>query len=151
METLAREMGCIADESLLKRYDALAAAFEAGGGYRMDVDKNKVANGLEISQEMRERRFTALSGGEKTRVNLAQLILEDTDILLLDEPTNHLDMDAMEWLEEYLSTFRGTVLAISHDRYFLDRCMKRVIEIEDGKANFYSGSYSFYVRKRGPL
>jgi ATPase subunit of ABC transporter with duplicated ATPase domains len=89
--------------------------------------------------------FATLSGGEKTRVNLARLILEDTDVLLLDEPTNHLDMRAVEWLETYLSRFRGTVLAISHDRYFLDRAVNRIVELVDGKAELYSGNYSFYA------
>ena len=94
---------------------------------------------------MRGRLFDQLSGGEKTRVNLGRLILEDTDILLLDEPTNHLDLHATEWLEAYIQKFRGTVVAISHDRYFLDRSVNRVIEIENGKAEFYSGNYSFYA------
>ena len=94
---------------------------------------------------MRQREFDCLSGGEKTRVNLGRLILEDTDILLLDEPTNHLDLQATEWLEEYLRKFRGTVVTISHDRYFLDRTVTRIIEIQDGKAEFYSGNYSFYA------
>ncbi len=86
----------------------------------MDRERSRVAAGLDIPPEMREREFDKLSGGEKTRVNLARLILEDTDILLLDEPTNHLDLRATEWLEDYITHFRGTVLAISHDRYFLD-------------------------------
>jgi len=94
---------------------------------------------------MRERPFDMLSGGEKTRVNLARLILEDTDILLLDEPTNHLDLRATEWLEEYLDKFKGTVLAVSHDRWFLDKVVRRVVEIQEGKAEFYSGNYSFYA------
>ena len=78
-------------------------------------------------------------------MNLGRLILEDTDILLLDEPTNHLDLQATEWLEEYIRTFRGTVVTISHDRYFLDRTVTRIIEVLDGKAEFYSGNYSFYA------
>ena len=97
---------------------------------------------------MRAQLFSSLSGGEKTRVNLGRLILEDTDILLLDEPTNHLDLRATEWLEEYLDRYKGTVLAISHDRWFLDRVVKRVIEIQDGKAEFYAGNYSFYVEEK---
>lgn len=97
---------------------------------------------------MRQRLFDQLSGGEKTRVNLGRLILEDTDILLLDEPTNHLDLQATEWLEEYIRSFRGTVVTISHDRYFLDRTVTRIIEILDGKAEFYSGNYSFYAIER---
>ena len=145
MEELTVRMGRDSDPALLRRYDALTAAFEAGGGYDTITPLNKVCNGLEISQDMRSQLFSSLSGGEKTRVNLARLILEDTDILLLDEPTNHLDLRATEWLEEYLDKYKGTVLAISHDRWFLDRVVKRVIEIQDGKAEFYEGNYSFYV------
>ncbi len=133
------------DSALLHRYDKLSTAFQAGGGYETDTRKNKVANGLSISAAMREQQFDQLSGGEKTRVNLARLILEDTDILLLDEPTNHLDLRATEWLEEYLEKFKGTVLTVSHDRYFLDKVVDRVIEIKEGKAEFYAGNYSFYA------
>ena len=133
------------DPAILSRYDKLTAAFQAGGGYETDTNKNKVCNGLSIPQTMREQPFDKLSGGEKTRVNLARLILEDTDILLLDEPTNHLDLRATEWLEEYLEKFKGTVLTVSHDRYFLDKVVDRVIEIQNGKAEFYSGNYSFYA------
>ena len=133
------------EAALLARYDRLAAAFQSGGGYETDTNKNKVCNGLSIPSEMRERPFDKLSGGEKTRVNLARLILEDTDILLLDEPTNHLDLRATEWLEEYLEKFKGTVLAVSHDRYFLDKVVRRVVEIQGGRAEFYAGNYSFYA------
>lgn len=133
------------DLAILNRYDALAVSFEAGGGYDTDTACNKVCNGLGISGEMRAQLFDDLSGGERTRVNLARLILEDTDILLLDEPTNHLDLHATEWLEEYLDKFRGTVLAISHDRWFLDRVVSRIVELDRGKAEHYSGNYSFYV------
>ena len=135
-------------ELLLKEYDRLQSEFERLGGYEADAERNRVANGLEITQDMRSRLFENLSGGEKTRVNLARLILEDTDILLLDEPTNHLDLQATEWLEEYISHFKGTVLAISHDRYFLDKVAQRCIEITDGKAEFYSGNYSFFTEER---
>ena len=145
MAELTERMGRDSDPALLRRYDALTAAYEAGGGYDTSTPLNKVCNGLEISQDMRGQLFSSLSGGEKTRVNLARLILEDTDILLLDEPTNHLDLRATEWLEEYLDRYKGTVLAISHDRWFLDRVVKRVIEIQEGKAEFYEGNYSFYV------
>ena len=153
LHSLAREMeeltGRMAagenDPALLRRYGELNEKFEAFGGYDTDVAVNKVANGLSISPDMRRQLFDQLSGGEKTRVNLGRLILEDTDILLLDEPTNHLDLHATEWLEEYIRGFKGTVVAISHDRYFLDRTVTRVIEIADGKAEFYSGNYSFYA------
>ena len=133
------------DPALLRRYGALRERFEVFGGYDTDVAVNKVANGLSITPDMRGELFDRLSGGEKTRVNLGRLILEDTEILLLDEPTNHLDLHATEWLENYIAGFRGTVLTISHDRYFLDRVVTRIIEIQDGKAEFYSGNYSFYA------
>ena len=146
MESLAARMAAgESDERILKRYGALSEKFEVFGGYDTDVAVNKIARGLSISDEMRRQLFDSLSGGEKTRVNLGRLILEDTDILLLDEPTNHLDLHATEWLEEYVRSFRGTVVTISHDRYFLDRIVTRVIEIQDGKAEFYSGNYSFYA------
>ena len=145
MAALAEQMGEGSNPALLARYDKLTAAFEAAGGYETDTKTNKVCNGLTIPQSMREQLFDKLSGGEKTRVNLARLILEDTDILLLDEPTNHLDLRATEWLEEYLDKFKGTVLTVSHDRYFLDKVVNRIVEIQAGKAEFYSGNYSFYV------
>ena len=144
-ELTARMAAGESDPAILRRYGALNERFEAFGGYDTDVAVNKVANGLSISEAMRQQEFASLSGGEKTRVNLGRLILEDTDILLLDEPTNHLDLHATEWLEEYIRGFRGTVLVISHDRYFLDRIVTRVIEINGGKAEFYSGNYSFYA------
>jgi len=153
VSAMAEEMAALSermaagDESdeTLRRYGELSARFEGLGGYDTETAVNKVANGLSLDADMRARLFDTLSGGEKTRVNLGRLILEDTDILLLDEPTNHLDLHATEWLEDYLSRFRGTVLAISHDRYFLDRTVTRCIEVLDGKAEFYSGNYSFYA------
>lgn len=148
LEELAKQMESDSSERLLSEYDRLSEDFRRMGGYEMEVDRNRVANGLEIPQRMRGQLFDSLSGGERTRVNLARLILEKTDILLLDEPTNHLDLRATEWLEDYLMHFKGTVLAISHDRFFLDRVAQRCIEISEGKAEFYSGGYSFYVTER---
>lgn len=149
MESLTARMGAgESDPALLRRYDALTAAFESGGGYDTVTPLNKVCNGLDISQDMRGRAFADLSGGEKTRVNLGRLILEDTDVLLLDEPTNHLDLRCTEWLEDYLSRFKGTVLTISHDRWFLDKVVDRVIELENGRAEFYAGNYSYYVEEK---
>ena len=146
MERLAAAMAAgDGSEQTLRRYGELSAKFEGIGGYDTDTAVGKVANGLSISPEMRLQLFDSLSGGEKTRVNLGRLILEDTDILLLDEPTNHLDLHAVEWLEDYVSRFKGTVVAISHDRYFLDRTISRVIEVLDGKAEFYPGNYTFYA------
>ena len=148
MEELTVQMESDQSPALLREYDRLQEDFRRLGGYEMDVDRARVANGLDISPAMLEQEFASLSGGEKTRVNLARLILENTDILLLDEPTNHLDLRATEWLEDYLLHFKGTVLAISHDRYFLDKVVQRCIEINEGKAEFYSGNYSFYVEER---
>ncbi|WP_317380318.1 ribosomal protection-like ABC-F family protein [uncultured Intestinimonas sp.] len=149
MESLTARMAAgESDPALLRRYDALSAAYESGGGYDVETPLNKVCNGLDISPDMRQRPFADLSGGEKTRVNLGRLILEDTDVLLLDEPTNHLDLRCTEWLEDYLSRFKGTVLTISHDRWFLDKVVSRVIELENGKAEFYAGNYSYYVEEK---
>ena len=148
MKALEQAMAAEATPEALREYDRLSADFERLGGWNTDVARDKVANGLDIPAQMRAQKFDSLSGGEKTRVNLARLILEDTDILLLDEPTNHLDLHATEWLEDYVLHFRGTVLAISHDRWFLDTVAQRCIEISDGCAEFYSGNYSFYVNER---
>jgi ATP-binding cassette subfamily F protein 3 len=148
MEALEKAMASDDKPELLKEYGELSAEFERGGGYDMEFERNRVVNGLKIPQAQRRQLFSTLSGGEKTRVNLARLILEDTDILLLDEPTNHLDINAVEWLEEYLGKFRGTVLIISHDRYFLDNVVTRTIEIAGGKAEHYGGNYSFYVAEK---
>ena len=148
MEQLEKSMGADVSQEQLREYDNLSNRFQSGGGYEMDVDVDKVCNGLGITIEQRSQIFSSLSGGEKTRVNLARLLLEKTDILLLDEPTNHLDLRSVEWLEGYINSFKGTVLAISHDRYFIDRIAKRVIEIVDGHAEFYSGNYSFYINEK---
>ena len=148
MTVLEQQMSQAATDDLLREYDALVNRFQSGGGYEMDVEVDKICNGLGILPEQRIQKFTSLSGGEKTRVNLARLLLEKTDILLLDEPTNHLDLRSVEWLENYINNFKGTVLAISHDRYFLDTIAQRVIEITDGHAEFYSGNYSFYIDEK---
>ena len=148
MEALEQEMLTGATQEQLKKYDDLTNRFQSGGGYEMDVEVDKICNGLGITTEQRSQEFASLSGGEKTRVNLGRLLLEKTDILLLDEPTNHLDLRSVEWLEDYINSFKGTVLAISHDRYFIDRIADRVIEITDGHAEFYSGNYSFYMDEK---
>lgn len=136
------------DAGLLKRYGALGARLEALGGYNRDYEIDKVSNGLAISKSQRQQPFALLSGGEQTRVNLARIILEHTDILLLDEPTNHLDMPAVGWLGEYLDNYAGTVLTVSHDRWFLDRCCTRIIELREHHCDLYAGSYSYYAQER---
>ena len=148
MEQLEKQMAQAPTEQILKEYDKLSTRYQVGGGYEMDVNVDKICNGMGIPAEMRQQEFAMLSGGEKTRVNLARLLLEETDILLLDEPTNHLDMKNVEWLEEYLLKFKGTVLTISHDRYFLDQVVTRIVELRGGKAEYYSGNYSFYVEEK---
>lgn len=149
MDALTDEMARRPDDaSLLKRYAQLETRLEILGGYNRDYEIDRVCNGLEIPADMRAQRFALLSGGEMTRINLARIILEQTDILLLDEPTNHLDMPAVDWLGEYLENYRGTVLIISHDRWFIDQCCDRVIEIHDCTCEFYNGNYSYYVVER---
>ena len=148
MEELSEQMANVSSNEVLNRYDKLSHEFERLGGYTIESDLARVVNGLMIPDKQREQRFSTLSGGEKTRLNLARLILENTDILLLDEPTNHLDLNATIWLEDFLIKFKGTVLIISHDRYFLDKTVNRVVEVNNGKADFYSGNYSYYVTEK---
>ena len=148
MEQLAEKLTASAPKALLEEYDRLSNAYQTGGGYAQDTEVDKICNGLGIPGAMREQEFDRLSGGEKTRVNLGRLLLEKTDILLLDEPTNHLDLKSVEWLEDYIKKFKGTVLTISHDRYFLDQVVDRIIEIHAGKAEFYSGNYTFYLQEK---
>jgi ATPase subunit of ABC transporter with duplicated ATPase domains len=148
MEQLEKCMAAGATQEQLRQYDDLSNRYQSGGGYTIDVEVDKICNGLGITPAQRTQEFASLSGGEKTRGNLARLLLEQTDILLLDEPTNHLDLRSVEWLESYINAFKGTVLTISHDRYFLDRVAQRVIEITDGHAELYSGNYSFYIEEK---
>lgn len=148
LRRLEKMMEIYSDRDVLSKYDKLSARFQHMGGYDTETQVNKICNGLGIPKEMRERIFDSLSGGEKTRIVIACALLQNPDILLLDEPTNHLDIDAVEWLEDYLPKFPGTVFIISHDRYFIDKCITRVIELSEGVAEFYPGNYSFYVQER---
>ena len=154
VDRLAREMKeceeamASGEPYAVRRYGELSVAFELAGGYEVETDLNRVSLGLGIDKAMREKRFGVLSGGEQTRVNLARLILERTDILLLDEPTNHLDMSSIRWLEEFLQGYKGTVMVVSHDRYFLDRVTDMTIELEDLHSEVYDGNYSFYAEAK---
>ena len=139
------------DPRAMDTYAKLTAAYETMGGYEYMTQYNIMTNGLDIPPEMQERPFMSLSGGEKTRVNLARIMLSGTDILLLDEPTNHLDLDTIRWLENYLKTYKGTALIISHDRYFLDEATNRTLELEDGKITSWPGNYSYYVDRKAEL
>ena len=136
------------NSEVLIKYGKLMEEYERLGGYDIEIKIEKICNGMNINETMRNGLFSLLSGGEKTRVNLARILLLDCSILLLDEPTNHLDLDSLEWLEKFLCEFSGTVMVISHDRIFLDKTVTRIIEIDKGKANFYSGNYSFYIEER---
>lgn len=135
-------------EELMRDYGELQNQFEQQGGYKIEMLINKICAGLKIGDELRQRPFESLSGGEKTTVMLARLLLENPDILLLDEPTNHLDIEAVEWLEGYLLEFRGSLIIISHDRYFLDRVVTRIVEIEQGRSCDYAGNYTFYLEEK---
>jgi ATPase subunit of ABC transporter with duplicated ATPase domains len=129
----------------MKNYGLLMDEFQLCGGYDVETNINKVCSGLFIPDSFREKPFERLSGGEKTRVLLAKLLLENPDILLLDEPTNHLDIKSIEWLEEFLLGYNGTVLMVSHDRSFLDKVANRIIELEPTGTKIYDGNYSYYV------
>ena len=137
-----------ATPAVLARYGRLMEEYERLGGYETEVRLDKVCGGMNIDKRMQKSLFGELSGGEKSRVNLARILLRECDVFLLDEPTNHLDLAALEWLEKFLLDFFGTVVVISHDRIFLDRVVKRIIEIDDGKAHFYAGNYSFYIEEK---
>ncbi len=139
------QMASDSDPLLVKRYGSLLSEYENRGGYSIDTLVKRVCMGLNIDSDMLQRNFNSLSGGEKTRINLARILLMDCHILLLDEPTNHLDIQSVEWLEDYLEDFEGTVVIISHDRYFLDKVTDRIVEIEDGRAESYEGNYSKYA------
>jgi len=136
------------DPKILARYGRLMEDYERLGGYEVESKIDKICNGMKIDKRMRESLFNLLSGGEKTRINLARILLRDCNILLLDEPTNHLDLDTLKWLENFIRKFLGTVIIISHDRVFLDNVISRVIEIDGGKAHFYGGNYTVYAREK---
>ncbi len=131
----------------IKTLDKLQEEFRIKGGYNLKEKIEKIRNGFKISNELLDREYNKLSGGEKTLINLASIVLSSPDILLLDEPTNHLDIDTLEWFEDYLSSYNGTVVLISHDRYFLDRTVNKIIEMENGSADIYHGNYSYYLKE----
>ena len=151
METLEKTFEKLKGEELelaIKRYSDLNDLYEIAGGYSINEKLNKILQGLEISEDLQKRKFNLLSGGEKTRVILGKILLEEPDLLLLDEPSNHLDIKSVEWLEEYLNVYNGTVLVISHDRYFLDRVVNKIVELEQDGVQIYNGSYSKYVAEK---
>ena len=134
--------------ALLERYAEMQARFEHAGGYTIEPRVRQVLDGLGFTREQQEAPARQLSGGQQTRAALGRLLLLEPDLLLLDEPTNHLDLAALEWLETYLGAWRGAVIVVSHDRYFLDRVTTRTIEIAHQRAELYPGAYSKYVQLR---
>ncbi len=135
-------------EKALLSYGRLTEEYEIAGGYELETKINKITEGLKINDILKQLPFQSLSGGEKTRVILAKILLEEPDILLLDEPTNHLDLETTEWLEGFLKDYKGSVLIISHDRYFLDNVAIKIVELEFSRANIYMGNYSYYVLEK---
>ncbi len=153
LATLAAQMGdplAAPDDyhALLERYAELQARFEHAGGYTIEPRVRQVLDGLGFTREQQEAPASQLSGGQQTRAALGRLLLLEPELLLLDEPTNHLDLAALEWLETYLLAWRGAVIVVSHDRYFLDRVTTRTIEIAHQRAELYPGAYSKYVALR---
>ena len=138
-------------EDLMKQYTSLTHAFETGGGYLYRSELVGVLKGLGFTEDEFSKPVATLSGGQKTRVALGRLLLQNPDLIILDEPTNHLDMNSIAWLETYLLNYKGAVLIVSHDRYFLDRIAEKVIEIDQSKATTFMGNYSDYAVKKEQL
>lgn len=138
-------------ETLMHSYTILMHDYELKNGYAAESEIMGVFKGLGFLQEDMERKVNTLSGGQKTRVSLGRLLLTQPDILLLDEPTNHLDIESISWLESFLAAYRGTVLVVSHDRFFLDRIVTKVIEIENGTSMMFPGNYTVYSRKKAMI
>ncbi|AEA13897.1 ABC transporter ATP-binding protein [Bacillus thuringiensis Bt407] len=147
-KNMAVEQEQSALEKLMERYGVIQEKFAFLGGYEIEANIMKVANGLQVT-DLFSRVFTELSGGEQTKVSLAYMLLQKPDLLLLDEPTNHLDLFAVEWLEQFLKEYTGTVMVISHDRYFLDEVVTKIFDLEDGEIHVYHTNYSQFVEEKG--
>lgn len=134
-------------EALLEKYGTLQEKFQENGGYAIDANISRIASGLGLSPLL-HKQWRQLSGGERTKVGLAKLLLQAPDLLLLDEPTNHLDLPALEWLSDFVKHYDGTVVIVSHDRYFLDEVVTGIVELEQGELHVYHSNYSAYVLER---
>ena len=146
MKVLEKKMADSGDiDSISHEYAELSSYFEARDGYRIDVKIKQVLNGMGFGSTPTDRVISTLSGGEKTRLALAKLLLEEPNLLILDEPTNHLDFETLMWLEDYLKGYKGAIIIVSHDRYFLNKVCTRICEIEQGRLTSYRGDYSSYL------
>lgn len=146
-KNMAEEQEQSSLQKLMERYGVIQEKFAFLGGYEIEANIMKVANGLQVTN-LFSRVFTELSGGEQTKVSLAYMLLQKPDLLLLDEPTNHLDLFAVEWLEQFLKEYNGTVMVISHDRYFLDEVVTKIFDLEDGAIHVYHTNYSQFVEEK---
>ena len=135
-------------ERLLQRYEQLRDRYERMGGYSYESELRGILTSMAFDERMYDKKISTLSGGEKTRLALALLLLEKPDILFLDEPTNHLDIGTLKWLEQYLKGYRGTIVIVSHDRYFLNETVTRIFEVSNHRLSIYEGNYAFYARER---
>ena len=151
LKKLENEMSYEKDDEkmseLLQKYGNVQQKYIQMGGYDIQEKFNKICSGLQINEKMLNQNYNDLSGGEKTIVNLGALLLKEPSILLLDEPTNHLDIEKLEWLEKFLKEYKGTILMVSHDRYFLDKVATKTILLENGKEKIYFGNYSYFLKE----
>lgn len=151
MRLLEEQMSAEEGEALgkiMKQYSNLAQTYEIKGGYNTEEKLSRICTGLNFTESFLQKDFSLLSGGEKTTVVLGKLLMDNPDILLLDEPTNHLDLNAIEWLEEFLKNYKGIVIIVSHDRYFLDNVVTKMVEFEDMESICYKGNYSAYAKQK---
>lgn len=151
LRRLEKEISLSPSDALLKRYSELSHMFELGNGYAIKSNVTGILKGLGFSEQDFDRQVKTLSGGQKTRLNLGRLLMDGPDILILDEPTNHLDIASVSWLEGYLRSMRGAAIIVSHDRYFLDRIVNKILDIENGTATLYIGNYSIFAEKKAAL
>ncbi len=154
MRQLELQMGTLSGNELedaMERYNRYTNEFEYKNGYAIDSELNGVLRGLGFDSSDYTRHTSTLSGGQKTRLSLGRLLLTKPDIIILDEPTNHLDMDSISWLETFLTSYKGAVIVVSHDRYFLDKIVSKVVELDKGASTIYHGNYSYFAQKRAEI
>ena len=150
MKELEEKMSTISNEEIqkiLNKYGRIQEEYISIGGYEMQEKYKKICSGFKLDENILNKQYNVLSGGEKTIVNLAKILLRNPSILLLDEPTNHLDIETLQWLEEFLISYSGTILMVSHDRYFLDKVATKTILLEEGKEKIYFGNYSYFLEE----